>query len=50
MEKNLITIGKDEISDIIEKDGRAELVCHFCNKKYVFDENELKKILEECNN
>ena len=28
MEKNLITIGKDEIRDIIEKDGKAELVCH----------------------
>lgn len=50
MEKNMITIGKDEIKDIIEKDGRAELVCHFCNKKYVFEEDELKKILEECKN
>ncbi len=48
MEKNLITIGKDEIRDIIEKDGKAELVCHFCNKKYVFNEKELKNLIEEC--
>ena len=48
MEKNLITIGKDEIRDIIEKDGKAELVCHFCNKKYVFKEKELRNLIEEC--
>lgn len=48
MEKNLITIGKDELNDILEKDGKAELVCHFCNKKYVFNEDELKNIIEQC--
>ncbi len=48
MEKNLITLGKNEIKDIIEKDGKAELVCHFCNKKYVFDEQELKDIINIC--
>lgn len=47
MEKNLIAIGKDEINDIIEKDGKAELVCHFCNKKYDFSEEDLKKLIEE---
>lgn len=45
MEKNLITIGKEEIKDIIEKDGKAELVCHFCNKKYVFSEEDLRKLI-----
>ena len=46
MEKSLIAIGKDELNDIIEKDGKAELVCHFCNKKYLFSEDELTRILE----
>lgn len=46
MERNLITIGKDEINDIIEKDGKAELVCHFCNKKYDFSEDDLRKLIE----
>ena len=45
MEKSLIAIGKDELNDIIEKDGKAELVCHFCNKKYLFSEDELTRIL-----
>lgn len=45
MEKNLITLGKDEIQDIIEKDEKAELVCHFCNSKYLFDKEELEHIV-----
>ena len=32
MENNLISIGKDDINDIIAKDGQAELVCHFVIK------------------
>lgn len=47
MTKALISIGKDEIKDIIETDGMAELTCHFCNKKYVFNESDLQKILEK---
>lgn len=44
MEKGLISLGKQEIEKIIKEDGRAELVCHFCNKKYIFDKEELEKI------
>ncbi len=47
MERNLITLGKNEIKDILEKDGKAELVCHFCNKKYLFSDSELQEILEK---
>ena len=47
MKKGLVAIGKEELKDIIEKDGKAELVCHFCNKKYNFDKEELEKILVE---
>lgn len=46
MEKNLITIGKEEIQDILEKDGKAELVCHFCNNKYVFSKEDLEELLK----
>lgn len=45
MADGLATIGKSELKDIIEKDGEAELVCHFCNKKYHFSKEELEKIL-----
>lgn len=46
MENNLISIGKDDINDIIKKDGKAELVCHFCNKKYLFTEEDLRKLID----
>lgn len=46
MTEGLITIGKEELQDIIETDGKAELVCHFCNKKYQFSKEELEKILD----
>ena len=47
----LIEIAKkitgDENVKIIEKEGNAELVCHFCNKKYNFTKEELEEILKE---
>ena len=45
MQDALMTIGKEELQDIIEKEGKAELVCHFCNKKYEFNKEELENIL-----
>ena len=44
MKTALISIGKKEIEDIIKEDGKAELVCHFCNKKYDFNKEELEEI------
>ena len=47
MKDALATIGKEELKDIIEKEGKAELVCHFCNKKYEFSKEELEQIIKE---
>ena len=47
VEKALCTVGKDELTDILEKDGKAELNCHFCDKKYRFDADDLKKMIKE---
>jgi len=46
MEKALIGIGRDGLSEMIENDKKAELVCHFCNKNYSFDENQLRILLK----
>ena len=43
----LISIGKKELSKIIEEDKKAEVTCHFCNKVYNFTEDELKQLLIE---
>lgn len=45
-ENGLISLGKDEIKNIIEEDGHADIECHFCHKKYMFTKDDLEKILE----
>ena len=50
MEEGLITIGKEELQKIIKEDGKAELVCHFCNKKYHFSKEELEELLKKQEN
>ena len=44
MAEALASIGKEDLKEIIETEGKAELVCHFCNKKYEFNKEELKAI------
>ncbi len=43
--KALAAIGRDDLIEIIEQDKQAEVICHFCNKKYEFGEQELTSIL-----
>ncbi len=47
MEEGLETLDKTVLKEMIEEDGKAELLCHFCNKKYEFNKEELEYILEE---
>ncbi|MBO4667785.1 MAG: Hsp33 family molecular chaperone HslO [Bacilli bacterium] len=39
--KGIMTLGKDEIQDMIDKEHGANTVCHFCGKEYNFTEEEL---------
>ena len=48
VEKALISIGKHELETIIKEDKKATLHCHFCNKDYDFNEDDLKTLLNEC--
>jgi molecular chaperone Hsp33 len=36
MERALISVGKKDLKEMAEEDGQAELVCPFCNDKYIF--------------
>ena len=49
LEQVLMTIGVKDLTEIIEEDGQAELVCQFCRKKYFFDKEHLLQILERIN-
>ena len=47
LEKAIISLGREELEDMIQKDGKAELRCQFCNKTYNFTKEELKTLLQE---
>lgn len=49
MTSALISLGKTEIQKIIDEDGEAELVCHFCNQRYTFSELELISMIDSGN-
>lgn len=42
----LKTLDEAQIKQIIEEDEKAEIICHFCNKKYNFSKEELEEILK----
>ncbi len=46
-EKGLISLGKEQLEEIITDDKKVETVCHFCNSRYQFDEEDLKKLMKE---
>ncbi|MEW6730739.1 MAG: Hsp33 family molecular chaperone HslO [Acidobacteriota bacterium] len=40
-------LGEEEVSDMLDKDGGAQLNCHFCNSNYHISTNELEQILSD---
>ena len=47
MERALISLGKKELSDIIEEQGNAEMTCRFCDNVYEFSKDELISLMEK---
>ena len=43
----LISMGREELADLIREQGEAELTCQFCDKIYRYSKPELEKLLEE---
>ena len=44
MARALISIGKEELRAMIEEDGKAEVCCQFCDKKHMFEKDELEEL------
>lgn len=42
----IVTLGADEIQQMIDEDHGAEAVCHFCRTQYEFNEEELEELKE----
>ncbi|MBE5964393.1 MAG: Hsp33 family molecular chaperone HslO [Lachnospira sp.] len=46
VEKAIISIGRDDIQEMIDEDKPIEVNCHFCNTAYNFSVDELKGMLK----
>lgn len=46
MEKALIALGRQELRQLIDEDGGAELTCHFCRTAHRFSRQDLIDLLE----
>ncbi|NLF28154.1 MAG: Hsp33 family molecular chaperone HslO [Clostridiales bacterium] len=46
VERALISLGREEMDDMIREQHGCEVDCHFCDRRYRFTEGELKALLE----
>ena len=47
MERNLMAIGKKDLTELSEDPNGIDLECHFCDRKYHFSQEDVKGMLEE---
>lgn len=47
VEKALISIGRQELQDMISEGKEIEVNCHFCNRNYLFSVEDLKRLHED---
>lgn len=47
VEQTLLSLGEHELQQIIEEDGKAEVVCQFCNEAYTFERAQLGQLLAQ---
>ena len=47
MMRAIISLGKKEIDELIKENGKIEVCCHFCDKKYAFSEEDFVDIFKE---
>lgn len=43
----LTSLGRDELSRLLEEKQGAEIVCHFCNEKYQYEDSDLADLLKQ---
>lgn len=47
VEAALLSTGRESLQEMIDSGENTEVECHFCENKYVFTPDDIKKILEE---
>lgn len=46
VERALVSIGREELTQLADEQESTEVDCHFCNRKYSFSRAELQKLME----
>ncbi len=44
VERALISLGREELTNMAEEQDETEVCCHFCDKKYIFSKDELLEL------
>ncbi len=47
VDRILLTLGKEELYDTVDKEGKIEVVCQFCPNKYTYYKEDVDKLLED---
>lgn len=45
--RGIVSLGEEEIKEMIDENKTQETICHFCGEKYYFTKEDLQTILEE---
>lgn len=43
----ILSMGKDELEDILRKDGKVNVHCHYCNTDYDFYREDIEKLFKD---
>jgi len=46
----LLAMGREELTDLLEKEGKAEVTCQFCTTQYVIPGEEIRELLAAAQN
>lgn len=46
VERALLSMGREQLEELIAEDHGTEVCCHFCEKKYRYNEEELRHLLD----
>lgn len=46
VQRALLSLGRQELESLLEKEREVQVECHFCDKKYLFSASELRALLE----
>ncbi|HTP65883.1 MAG TPA: Hsp33 family molecular chaperone HslO [Geobacteraceae bacterium] len=47
VEEALISLGREELADLIAREDETEITCDFCRESYLFSRDELERLLGE---